>query len=521
MPVKGSIIPGSERTPLRGARVVGAVDPNERIQVTVIVRSSPSNQEPSPTDERDRSLPSERSYLTREEYETRFGAAREDLAKVEDFAQKHGLDIVEVSSARCSVKLSGSVRQFSAAFGVKLARYKHPKGFYRGRRGPIYLPPELAPIVEAVLGLDDRPQAKPHFRKSRKPAGTTYTPPQVARLYNYPTGVDGSGQCVAIIELGGGYRLSDLEAYFKKLGISTPKIVSVSVDGGANNPTGNPNGPDGEVLLDVEVVGSIAPGAQIVVYFAPNTDQGFLNAITAAIHDAHYQPSIVSISWGGPEKTWTHQALQAYDNAFVAAATLGVTVCVASGDGGSSDGETDDLAHVDFPASSPHVLGCGGTRLNSKGTVITNEIVWNDGRQGGASGGGVSDSFPLPSWQNAANVPPSTNPGKHMGRGVPDVSGDADPITGYLIRVDGKQAAIGGTSAVAPLWSGLMALINQRLGKSAGFLNLLLYSKLAAAGGTRDITVGNNGAYKAEKGWDACTGFGSPDGLRLLTALTA
>ena len=261
--VKGRvIIQGSERNPLRGARAVGAIDPKERIQVTVIVRSSPSSQEPPPTEERDRSLPSERSYLTREEYETRFGAAREDLAKVEDFAQRHGLDIVEVSSARRSVILSGTVRQFSAAFGVKLARYKHPKGFYRGRTGPIYLPPELAPLVEAVLGLDNRPQARPHFRKSRKAGGTSYTPPQVAQLYNYPTGIDGSGQCIAIVELGGGYRVKDLEAYFKKLGISVPKIVSVSVDGGGNNPTGDPNGPDGEVLLDVEVVGSIAPGAR-------------------------------------------------------------------------------------------------------------------------------------------------------------------------------------------------------------------------------------------------------------------
>ena len=258
-----------------------------------------------------------------------------------------------------------------------------------------------------------------------------------------------------------------------------------------------------------------------MVYFAPNTDQGFLNAITTAIHDVHYQPSIVSISWGGSEKSWTQQALQAYNGAFKAGATLGVTVCAASGDGGSSDGETDGLAHVDFPASSPYALACGGTRLYSKGTVITSEVVWNDGPQGGASGGGVSDSFPLPAWQAASNVPPSVNRGKHVGRGVPDVSGDADPVTGYLIQVDGKQGAIGGTSAVAPLWSGLIALINQRLGKPAGYLNLLLYSKLAAAGGTRDITVGNNGAYTAGRGWDACTGLGSPDGSRLLTALTA
>ena len=519
--VKGRvIIPGSERQPLRGARVSGTLDSNERIQVTLILRSPASHE--SPSAERDLKLPKDRAYLTREEYAGKFGATREDLAKVEDFAQKHGLDVVAVNPGRRSVVLSGTVRRFSGAFGVRLARYKHPKGIYRGRTGPIYLPPELDSVVEAVLGLDNRPQAKPHFRSTKKTGGTPYTPPQVAALYDYPSGVNGAGQSVAIIELGGGYRIQDLQTYFTKLSIPMPKIVCVSVDGAGNSPTGNPSGPDGEVLLDIEVVGATAPGAQIVVYFAPNTDQGFLNALTTAIHDSHYQPSIVSISWGGSEKSWTQQAMKAFDSALQPAAALGVTVCVASGDAGSSDGETDGLAHVDFPASSPNALACGGTRLNSKGGKITNEVAWNDGAKGGATGGGVSDIFPLPSWQADAKVPPSANPPKnHVGRGVPDVSGDADPVTGYLILVDGRQGAIGGTSAVAPLWSGLLALINQQLGKPVGYLNPLLYGKLPGAGGTRDITTGNNGAYKAGKGWDCCTGLGSPNGSKLLNALTS
>ena len=144
--------------------------------------------------------------------------------------------------------------------------------------------------------------------------------------------------------------------------------------------------------------------------------------------------------------------------------------------------------------------------------------MWNDGAQGGASGGGVSTKYPLPAWQKTAKVPKL---GTKTGRGVPDVAGDADPQTGYRVRVDGQDQVIGGTSAVAPLWAGLLALCNQRLGKPAGFLNATLYTGAAARAGLHDITVGNNGAYKAAAGWDACTGLGSPDGAALLAALGA
>jgi kumamolisin len=294
-------------------------------------------------------------------------------------------------------------------------------------------------------------------------------------------------------------------------------VSSVSVDGATNAPVGNPDSADGEVGLDIEVAGAVANGAKIVAYFAPNTDQGFLDAITTAIHDTTNNPTIISISWGGPESTWTAQALTNFDTAFADAATLGITVCVAAGDNGSSDGVTDGLAHVDFPASSPHVLACGGTSLSASGTKISSETVWNDGAQGGATGGGISDSFALPSWQQGAGVPPSVNAGARVGRGVPDVAGDADPETGYTTLIDGQSGVIGGTSAVAPLWAGLTALINQKTGTKLGFFNPQLY----AAGKTalNDITIGNNGSYAAGPGWDACSGLGSPNGTKLVAAL--
>lgn len=454
----------------------------------------------------------------------KYGASPEDLAKVEAFAKENGLEIVEESLEKRSVILSGTVAQFCSAFNVELKSYKHTKGVFRQRTGSIYLPPELIPLVQAVLGLDNRPQPMSHIRQLTKERATAkavaYNPPQVMQLYNFPSGLSGNGQSLAIVELGGGFETQDLQDYFSGLGIPMPNVIPIAVDGASNSPTGDPDGPDGEVMLDIEVAGCIAPNANICVYFAPNTDAGFVDAVEAAIHDSTNNPSVISISWGDTEVNWTQQAMQALDQAFQDAAMLGVTVCASAGDNGSSDGVTDGKAHVDFPASSQYVLGCGGTRLSSTGSKIKSEAVWNDQPSDGATGGGVSDIYPLPSWQSSAKVPESVNPGKRVGRGVPDVAGVADPNTGYLVRVDGYQATIGGTSAVSPLWAGLVALLNQKLSKPVGYLNPVLYSKVASSGAMRDITSGNNGAYRAKVGWDACCGFGSPDGAKLLTALS-
>jgi len=263
-------------------------------------------------------------------------------------------------------------------------------------------------------------------------------------------------------------------------------------------------------VLDIEVSGTLAPGATIAVYFAPNTDRGFIDAILAAIHDKTRRPSVVSISWGSAESSWTEQALKAFDGALQDASLLGVTVCCAAGDGGSGDGAPDGLAHADYPASSAFALACGGTRLVIDQGRST-ETVWNDGANG-ATGGGVSDVFPLPDWQKAAGVPASANPGHRVGRGLPDVAGNADPDTGYEIRADGRETIIGGTSAVAPLVAALIARCNQGLGRRVGFLNPVLYTQAAVRGSFHDITDGSNGAYAAGPGWDACTGWGARAG---------
>ena len=523
-----NLLKGSEREPMPGAKSTGNADPTERLEVTVLLRRSNADafrQRVSKLSSRTEA----REHLTRGEFDRQFGASNADIAAVRQFAAAHGISVVQERAGRRSVVLSGTVEQFNAAFDVELERYEYPVGSYRGRVGAIYLPDELSNIVDGVLGLDDRPAARAHFRDrsahrkttahAAAASATSYTPLQIASFYNFPSGT-GKGECVGIIELGGGEKHADLKTYFGGLGISpSPKVTVVSVDHAKNHPTGSVDGPDGEVMMDIEVVGSIAPEAHIAVYFAPNTSAGFLDAITTAIHDTTNSPSVISISWGGAESTWTQQALAAYDSAFQAAATLGITVCVASGDNGSSDGGTGD--NVDFPASSPHALACGGTSIQTSGNKITGETVWNDGTSGGAGGGGVSKVFAVPAWQEGLSATKTTGGAAPLTmRGVPDVSGDADPETGWDVRVDGSNAVFGGTSAVAPLWAGLIARINAantEAGVAAvGLINPALYGKPSVL---NDITKGNNGDFEATKGWDACTGLGSPDGTAIATLL--
>jgi len=515
-------ISGSERKPVRGARLIQNSHLDQTIEVSIRLRSK---SEAKHGELRSALEKPGFKRMSRAEFENAHGADPADLDRIKKFAQEFGLKVHETGTelARRTVLLSGTVANLQKAFHVELKEYSHPKGNFRGRVGTISVPADYADIITGVFGLDNRPQAEPHFRRLPQTPGikahtatNSYDPNELAQIYDYPAG-DGAGQCIGIIELGGGFQIDDLSNYFSSLNINQPQVVSVSVDGGANSPTG-PNSADDEVMLDIEVAGAIAPAAKIVVYFAPNTDRGFLDAITTAVHDSTNQPSVISISWGGPESGWTTQALTNFDEAFQAAAAIGVTVCVASGDNGSSDGVNDGNNHVDFPASSSFTLGCGGTTLQTSNEQIVNETVWNDLPNGGATGGGVSNAFPLPSYQNGFGVPSPS--GQTGGRGVPDVSGDADPNTGYNILVDGESAVFGGTSAVAPLWAALLARINQKIGKSVGFLNPLIYAQAVEASGFHDVTEGNNGAFSAGEGWDPCTGLGTPDGTQLLAALT-
>jgi kumamolisin len=516
---------GSERAEAPGLRSRAAIDPATVVEATLILR-------------RRAQLPDDAlsSPMSRADFASAYGASDEDLKLVTTTMQSLGLNVLASDAAERRVRVSGPASLMGRVFGTDLDQATTESASrgtfeHRHRTGGLSIPAALDGVVTAVLGLDDRPQARALFRVATPRAVTTsYTPLELGTIYRFPANTDGSGQTIAIIELGGGFVQEDLDTYFAGLGITGPKVTAVGVDGGANNPGADPNGADGEVMLDIEVSGALAPGADIVVYFAPNTDAGFVDAVTTAAH-ATPTPAAISISWGQSEDAWTLQARKAFDEALADAAALGATTTVAAGDDGSSDRATDGQVHVDFPASSPHALACGGTRLAadaSTGTVQS-ETVWNNGGAGGATGGGVSATFPQPTWQAKVGVPTGaggTDAGGTAngpsGRGVPDVAGVADPQTGYRVRVDGKDVVIGGTSAVSPLWAALVARIVQSTGRPLGLLQPALYDSIAAgqvAAGFRDITSGDNGAYQAGPGWDACTGLGVPDGTALLAAL--
>ena len=543
------LLAGSDRSSLPDVTETAPLNTQERAEITVVLR-------------RRAELPAEivegPTVLSHAELAGGYGADPADVDLVSRELTSRGLEVTAVHPTTRRVKVAGSLGDLSSAFGTTLRQVSSPdpaghgRVTHRYREGPLYVPAALAGVVTAVLGLDTRPQAQPHFRTRAAAAqGTSYYPNQVAQIYDFPANTTGAGQTVAVIELGGGFTTSDLDAYFGGLNIPVPSITAASVDGASNNP-GDTSGASVEVNLDIDVIGAAAPGAAQIVYFAPNNgDQGFVDAISDAA-GAIPAPIAISISWGQSEDSWTAQGLSAMNAAMSDAAALGITVCAAAGDNGSSDGVNDGQVHVDFPASSPYALGCGGTKLVADATTgtVSSEVVWNElAANEGATGGGVSDQFAQPTWQanagvgaRAASQPASAASGAAAGsgsggsgsggsggeasgtdwRGVPDVAGNADPVTGYQIYQGGKAQVVGGTSAVAPLWSALIARLAEDTGQRFGLIQPLVYAGVSPSAdvpGFRDITSGNNGAYAAGPGWDSCSGLGSPDGTALLNRL--
>jgi kumamolisin len=528
---------GSKRTLLANSRSAGPVDPKEIISLTVRTRSVGDLAELEKRVKQQGSEPlDKRTYLSRAEVASGHGANAEDLDLVEQFAHEHNLIVAHRSAAERSIVLKGTLGDLLSLFPANVQIYHHSTGTYRGRQGEIQIPKALEGIVTGVFGFDSRPKHR-YSRvgpRSGGPGGDNgVASTEFAKRYNFPQTyqgqtLDGTGQTIAIIELGGGFRTSDLKIFFKEIGVAPPAVTAISVDHAGHKAT-TPDSDDGEVMLDIEVAGAVAPQAKFAVYFAPNNgDQDFIDGISAAVHDSERNPSVISISWGGPESTTDQQGIAAFHELFVAAAAIGITVCVASGDHGTADSDAadwDGKIHVDHPAVDDMVLGCGGTQIDSNG----NDVVWNDGTPfdksvpgggGWASGGGISEVIAVPNYQTNANLPVSIDSGK-PGRGVPDIAMSA---TNYYTRVDSSEGASGGTSAVAPLMSALVALLNQAKQKNVGFLNPILYAN-ASAGVVHDVSAGTNAitntvkGYNAGPGWDACSGLGTPDGTALLGKL--
>ena len=525
---------GSMRQLLPASTPIGPADLGATVALTIKVRSRGDLAQLDDAVKKISAQPmSERTYLTRDDLASKYGANPADLDQVEQYANKHHLRVVERDEATRRVVLKGTLRDALSAFHADVQMYQHATGPYRGRRGEIFLPQELQSIVTGVFGFDTHPKHRaPRRLSAASAAGSNLGEfaSTFASRYQFPTTsgatrLDGTGQCIALIELGGGYSHNDLKIFFSEAGVPVPKMVAVSVDHGVNQPT--PQGEaDGEVMLDIEVAGVAAPGARLAVYFAPNTDSGFQDAIRAAVHDNARKPGVVSISWGEPDDFLTAQAVQSYHEIFTEAAALGVTICAASGDHGVADldaSQWDHKIHVNHPSSDPLVLCCGGTQIDNNV-----DVVWNDGTPfntqvfgggGWVGGGGISPVFAVPDYQAALTLPTSLGIGKKPGRGCPDIAMTAE---NYRTRVHGVDGPSGGTSAVTPLMAALLARFNQALGKNVGFANPLLYKH---ANAFTDVTQGTNGVkstvegYPASRGWDACTGLGTPIGTTLLQAL--
>ena len=537
-----AVVEGSERTVMRGARAVSRVNAHSMIEVTLKLRRKkplpPLDGRPAKT-------------MTRESLASAYGASKLDIDKVVKVFGKFGLKLESADGATRSVKLSGPAHKMEEAFDVKLFNYNHPEGGYRGRVGLVRVPIEVKDIVEGVFGLDNRRISRRRRRPinhAQSPKALTNVPSswyrsaELAKHYDYPSG-DGSGQAVGLLEFGGGYFSADLEQYCRLANVSVPTVKAISTDGTS---TSAKDGAEGEVMLDIEVLAGVCPKATIAVYFAEWSERGWISALDAAVQDKQNNPTVISASWGAAEDTdiWTEQAMTQFNETLQDAAHLGITVCIAAGDDGSSDADlTDGHAHADYPGSSPYVLCVGGTTIPKKGGAQS-DIVWFEGDglrpeqpgdpDGGSTGGGVSSVFARPPWQSAISIK-SVNPGAIVGRVIPDLAANADwDASPYLLVVDGGAQPNGGTSAATPLVASLIALINANLpaGKQVGYLTPVLYQKMsggkAAVGASccTDVVSGNNatarvGGYGAGSGYDAASGWGTPIGTALLKALAA
>jgi kumamolisin len=560
---------------------IGAVDPTQHIEVTIKLRRK--TEAGLPTLE-EFSAGKRATGITRHILAERYGASRDDATAVQRWAAGQGLSVSRVDLGRRQLHLVGSADALARAFDTRLLMYKHPRTRtqFRCPESDIHIPERFKGIITGVFGLNDMPIVVRHGVAARRRAAAStdpqqqfpgsFYPNQVAQLYNFPP-TQGAGQRVAVLEFGGGFDPSVLAAYFKNnIGLPTPPTVNAIPVLGTQMQLDS--GTTAEVYLDIEVIGAMAPQATIDVYFAPWTGEGYLNAVEQAVQNDDY--AAISISYGLDEDLQGNTSNPAWpllnqniDEAFRDATAIGVPLFISSGDQGSSClNNSEDFtlysktAHVAYPASSPYATACGGTMLYAQKGAISQEIVWNElgalqqGKYyfGGATGGGVSDRYPAPSYQSGAGITlESANKPAIKGRCVPDVAGNAGSSTGYLVSQPPNSsipvAPVGGTSAAAPMWAALTACMRESLSKTFNgsipvfFFNDFVYASgksgaFRAIVGGREFSydaqgrpvigaftaVGNNrstGAdgYFASEGYNLCTGWGSPNGTVLLQQL--
>lgn len=525
----------------KGALRTGWVEPDRPIEFTVVLAAR--QELPSVHSAELSGLP----HLSHAELRKSYGSNTKAARLVESFAKTFDLRIVENAEQRRNMRLCGRSEDVARAFGTKFGEFNLDGHTFFAPTRPLNVPKDWEGLIEAVLGLHSSRHASPRRRSAVHGSGGAARLPDLARAYAFPPGFEGSGETIGLIEFGGGFCLEDIEQFCSRLGISAPRISVVEVGGGANRPASShavhefldvANGKLSlaakteqsdpfiaaqctvEVTMDLEILVALAPAAHIVVYFASGDEQGLYHALNRAVHDEQHRPGILSVSWSLPEHTLSASELRAVEGVLQEAAHLGITVCASSGDGGALNGSTDGKPSVNYPASSPHCLACGGTSGKVDAAGIPEEVVWNSSHFGfkGASGGGVSERFHVPAWQDDADIP--VGPEGKAGRGVPDVAGLADPRHGCEMLIAGRTFASAGTSAVAPMWAALIARLNQALGTRCGHLHPHLYGVgKEGRSGLHRVIQGDNGTYHARNGWSACTGYGTPRGNELLAHL--
>jgi kumamolisin len=526
------VLSGSERPRKHDAERVGDVDPSSPVEVTVTLRG-PELPQVSPG-----------RSMSREELERAYAASAGDMDAVASALKAYGLAVVDRAPSARSMRVSGTAAQMDAAFWANLGVYRRANGVeFRGREGDLEVPARLEGVVTGVFGLDQRrvarrvPGIPPYEGTKAEAAASALSPSDLEERYRFPAG-EAEGQTVAIAEFGGAYFPSDLAAFcreqgrpeptVRQVGLGVPVLTEQQVTAMAPDAREQVMEAAGEVNMDVQIVAGLCPAAEIVVYFTQFDQKGWVDVLNEVIKGAPAAPVAVSVSWGLAEDSpdFSAAARRAIDERLQAAALLGVTVCVSSGDDGAGDQMQDGQAHVNFPASSPHVLAVGGTMLAGDQEVTWWQAPGDRAHRGGATGGGISRVFGQPHWQDVEVTAPDGS--GHVGRIIPDIAGLAGPPF-YQLMLMGEPAPNGGTSASAPLWAALIARSAAVLDppRAPVFLAPLLYG--AGPDGhplgtsvCRDITAGDNTStppgwgFSAGPGFDAVSGWGVPDGPPLV-----
>ncbi|WP_028963470.1 S53 family peptidase [Sulfobacillus thermosulfidooxidans] len=480
----------------------------------------------------ERRLASDPSVLTREEVLHLYGPDPDLIDRAHQWLKRHGVRVL---------KQDGFILWLQGSLGQIEETLKMPFGEKDGQFMPLREPlvPEwLAPHIVGFVGLENVSKLYPRFRfpthlEELANNGQGFFPVDIQTAYAFPASLNGSGLTIGLLEFSNGFNPQDVMTFWNQFGIACPNVSFVSVDGTPNDL--GVNAYDLEATLDIEWAGAMAPLANLVVYEANagSSDTSFalsvLKALQYAYNDVVNCPDILSISYGDGETRFPISTMQAWDMVARNAALMGMTIFVASGDQGAYGlhGPGRKICHVDAPANSPHMVSVGGTHLllNSQGQIVE-ETGWTDVNHNGASGGGISQVFGVPAYQEGIPLP--VKAGYHVGRGVPDVALNADPDTGYAVFFQGMWTVVGGTSVASPIWAAITALINQnrvQAGKSLiGYMNPRLYG-IDHASTFHDITVGNNSydgvtGYDCTSGWDAVTGWGSPIVVSLVKSLS-